>query len=477
MSGRLDLDVAGARWTVDPADPEAAQPAFLQKVADGIGDLLKEVRIKRLFRIRSASGRPYLVKHYRGRSFIDSIKNFWRGSAALEEYELVLEALKRGIPTIAPAFFGERGQDSWIGFPELNELIPADKYLRGQRHEIPSTGEPRKRLVRAYGRFARRVHDLGLDQDDFDPNNVMFRVTPDGQPQFVIVDFERATFSPPDLARRVWLLAKMNRFDAASMTDRLRFLAGYCEGAPSMHLKGTASALLSEHRKVLLRDLSRGSRHATEESRNIGRIETGYFRKKIGRELGDGLNEDQARGLAQVAPGLFGEPFALAPSGARIVRVQAGTEAGLWRAANACLRAALPVLPPLSYGSGWIAFAGLGRDLPDYLGSHRGRPEFGNALEQLGRSFGRFEALGLDVPGPFPPDPLTIFVQGGRVLFTCLGELGEPAGATRSGVEERLAAVTAPLRVRFDLTRADVERFAEGLRRAGGHTAISRKTH
>ncbi len=477
MSDWADLDIAGARWTVDASDSEATQPAFLQKVLDGAGDVLKEVRIKRLLRVRSAGGRPYLVKHYRGRSFLDSLKNFWRGSPAFEEYELVLEAMKRGIPTVAPAFFGERGQDSWIGFPELKDLIPADRFLRGQRNDIPSTGESRKRVVRSYGRFARRVHDLGLDQDDFDPNNVMFRVTPDGSPQFVIVDFERATFTMPDLPRRIWLLAKMNRFDGASATDRMRFLAGYCEGSPRMDLKGTAVAILAEHRKVLLRDLSRGSRHATEESRNIGRLETGYFRKKIGRETGDGLNEQQARELATAAPALYAEPYAIGPGGSRVFRVEPGAEAGMWRAANACLRAALPVLPPLSHGSGWIAFAGVGRDLPEFLGAHRGRPEFSRALEQLGRSFGRFESLGLDVPGPFPPDPLSIFVHDGRVLFTCLGPLGEPSAVSRTGVEERLAAVTAPLRKRFDLTPEDEARFSEGLRRAGGLSSERQKPH
>ncbi|MCE9581299.1 MAG: lipopolysaccharide kinase InaA family protein [Planctomycetes bacterium] len=476
MSESTDLEVGGARWTVRNADPEASQPEFLQKILDGQGDLLKEVRIKRLLRIRSAGNRPYLVKHYRGRSFMDSLKNFWRGSPALEEYELVLEALKRGIPTVAPSLFGERGQDSWIAFPELKDLIPADKYFRGQRNDIPSKGEPRKRVLRAYGRFARRIHDLGLDQDDFDPNNVMFRVTPDGQPSFIIVDFERAAFSTLDLARRTWLLAKMNRFDGASMTDRLRFLAGYCEGAPSMDLRGMADSILQEHRKVLLRDLGRGARHATDESRNIGRIETGYFRKKIGRETGDGLNDEQARELARVAPTLFGEPFAKGPGDCRILRCDPGAENEIWRAANACLRAALPVLPPLAYGPGWVAFAGLGRDLPEALGAHRGKPEFSRILEELGRSIGRFERLGLDIPGVFPPDPLTVFVHDDRVLFTCLGPLGEPAGLARSGVEERVAAAMVPLRQRFDLTRDHELRFAEGFRRASG-LAAHRKAH
>lgn len=477
MSDWTERDAAGARWTVDAADAEASQPAFLQKVADGQGEVLKEVRIKRLLRIRSAGGRPYLVKHYRGRGLLDSIKNFWRGSPSLEEYELVMEALKRGIPTVAPAFFGERGQDSWIGFPELRDTVPVDRYLRGQAGEIPSTGEARRRAVRAYGRFARRVHDLGLDQDDFDPNNVIFRVTPDGAPQFLIVDFERASFAVPDLARRIWLLAKMNRFDGASATDRLRFLSGYCEGSPPMDLKGTAVSVVGEHRRVLLRDLARGARHATEESRNIGQSATGYFRKKIGRETGDGLNEFQAADLARVAPTLFGEPFAPGPGGCRVFRVTPGAEDEIWRAANACLRAALPVLPPLSCGPGWIAFSGAGRDLPEFLGAHRGRPEFARALEQLGRSFGRFEALGIDVPGPFPPDPLTIFVVDGRVLFTCLGPLGEPSATARTGVEERLAAVTAPLRKRFDLTSDDETRFASGLRRAGGLTPQRPASH
>jgi hypothetical protein len=475
MSDWVSVDAGGASWTVRADDPEAAQPLFLQRIADGAGDLLKEVRVKRVLRVRSAGGKPYLVKHYRGRSFMDSIKNFWRGAPAFEEYELVLEALRRGIPTVAPSLWGERGQDSWIAFPEFRDLIPVDHYLRGKRADIPCTGEPRKRVLRAYGRFARRVHDFGLDQDDFDPNNVLFRVSPEGGLSFYVVDFERVSLGASlDLPRRIWLLAKMNRFEGASGTDRLRFLAGYAEGAPPMDLHGLAESVLSEQRKVILRDLSKGSRGSTSESRNIGRTDTGYFRRRIGRETGDGLNEEQARELAREAPNCFGEPLARAPSGARVLRVPPGEELEIWRAGNACLRAALPVLPPLAFGAGWVAFAGIGRDLPEALGAQRGRPDFGRILRALGRAVGAFERLGLDVPGRFPPDPLTIFVEGTRVLFTCTGPLGEPTGAVRPGSEDRLAALLAPLRTRFDLKAADEGEFVEGFRRAGGGTTVWR---
>jgi len=475
MSDTLSLDTGGVAWSVRRDDPDAAQPLFLQRILDGAGDILKEVRIKRVMRIRSGN-RSYLVKHYRGRGILDSLKSFWRGSPAFEEYEGVQEAIRRGIPTIPPALFGERGQDSWIAFPERVDMIPVDRYLRGLRDDIPSRGEPRKRVLASWGRFARRIHDTGLDQDDFDPNNVMFRVTPDGGLSFIIVDFERVTFGPPlELPRRIWLLAKMNRFADTSLSDRMRFLKGYCEGAPPMDLKGLAEVVLEEQRKVTLRDLARGSRNATEESRNIGRIETGYYRKKISRETGDGLNEEQARALAKAAAGAFGSPLASGPNGERIARVAPGEEGAIWRAANACLRAGLPVLPPLAWGPGWVAFVGAGRDLADALGSHRGREEWRQILEGIGRALGTFERIGLDVPGPWPPDPMTVFVHDGRVLFTCLGPLGEATGTRRAGVEARLAALAEPLARRFDLSKSDQGRFIRGFRRTGGDTATYRK--
>lgn len=476
MKDWISVDIGGAAWSVRRDDPDAASPLFLQRVLDGAGDVLKEVRIKRLLRIR-AGNRSYLVKHYRGRSFLDSLKNFWRGSPAFEECELVTKAVEHGIPTIPPTLFGERGQDSWVAFVEYPDLIPVDKYLRHRRNDIPSTGEPRKRVIRAYGRFARRIHDAGLDQDDFDPNNVLFRVSPDGNLTFFIVDFERAFLGPPlALPRRIWLLAKMNRFDGASLTDRMRFLAGYAEGSPPMDRNGLAEAILDEQRRVTLRDLARGARNATEESRNIGRMDTGYFRKKIGRETGDGLNEDQARDLARAAANVYGTPLGKGPGGVRIARVTPGEENAIWRASNACLRAGLPVLPPLAFGPGWVAFAPIGRDLADALGSHRGRLEWRSILESVGRSLGHFERLGLDVPGPWPPDPLTVFIHERRALFTCLGPLGEATGTRRPGVEGRLAAFAEPLARRFDLTRADQGRFLRGFRRTGGNTSFMRKS-
>jgi hypothetical protein len=464
----LALDAAGAHWNIRRDDPDAAAIPFLQKVVDGAGDLLKEVRIKRLLRIRSGS-RAYLVKHYRGAGFVHAIKNFWRGSPAFEEWEAAYEAIARGVATIPPALFGERGPDSWIAFHEHADLIPVDRYLRHKRVEVPSVGAHRHRIVRDWGRFSRRIHDTGLDQDDFDPNNCLFRTGPDGVVAFFLVDFERVTFGAPlDLARRTWVLAKMNRFEDATLTDRLRFLSGYCEAAPPMDLHGFAESILAEHRKVTLRDLVRGARGSTEESRNIGRMDTGYFRKRVLRESGEGLTDEQASVLRRAAPSLFGEPLAAGPEGCRVVRVTPGEDLALWRASNACLRAALPVLPPLAYGPGWVAFAGLGRDLPEALGSVRGQPEWGRILEALGRSAGLFERIGLDVPGPWPPDPLTVFWHKGRILFTPLGPLAEPTGALRPGWEERLGAVADVLVKRFGLTSGDRDRIDAGFRRTGG---------
>ena len=103
--------------------------------------------------------------------------------------------------------------------------------------EMPSTcagsgwreapARERHALVTAFGALSRQVHDAGVFQDDFAPNN--FLVRRGVAPQLFMIDFERARLrTGNDEAARCFMLAKIDRVLAgAPVGDRMRFLYAY----------------------------------------------------------------------------------------------------------------------------------------------------------------------------------------------------------------------------------------------------------
>jgi hypothetical protein len=123
--------------------------------------------------------------------------------------------------------------------------------------------QERRALIRGFGRFARDVFDAGVDQDDFNPTNVMVRSGSVGEADLVLVDFERVVIRPVvPTARRVWLTAKMLREPAwAGRTDRMRFLGAMSPGDGGREARHAfARAVAAAWGGVQARDRRRGKR-------------------------------------------------------------------------------------------------------------------------------------------------------------------------------------------------------------------------
>jgi hypothetical protein len=237
------------------------------------GDLhvLKDLRHKKMVRCH-VRDRNFLVKIYKAGGFLRRLKFALFGSRADHELRMCLGVLERGLPTSPVVAIGECGAECCVVF----EALP--RWAQLQEVLLSDETDPRYRrsLLRDYGRFARRVHDAGVWQYDFNPSNVLVR----GQ-EFKIIDFEKMTLHGC-LSESVRLrsLAKMNRLPRLSRWDRLRFLRGYLHAYPDEagRWKGVAREILRKGGVQAAIDVDRAGRRCVSENRDFGSFEIGESR-------------------------------------------------------------------------------------------------------------------------------------------------------------------------------------------------------
>ncbi|HXG61113.1 MAG TPA: glycosyltransferase [Planctomycetota bacterium] len=265
--------------------------------------VVKDLRRKRTVEY-SWGGRTYLVKFYKPGSALRRLKGAVLGSKAARELARSREVVRRGIPCVPVAAARDRGPAPWVAFQKLEGWAQLQEVLLSDA-TVPAE---RRRLCRAYGRFARRLHDAGITQYDFNPTNVLVR-----EGRFRLIDFEHLKIyggRVPERAR--WkALAKMNRIPRLSRTDRLRFLRGYldAEEVDRARLRRIVEAIRAGAARQRERDLARAERRCVQENRDFGAFRLGavrgYYRKDRGS--GPGLGPDDLRALAEgrVAEGRY----------------------------------------------------------------------------------------------------------------------------------------------------------------------------
>jgi GT2 family glycosyltransferase len=250
--------------------------------------------------------RSYLVKVYKQVGWIRRIKSAVFGSRAQHELRMCQGILERGIPTAPVVAVGERDQGSCVVFERLADWVQLQEALLS-----PETSPRiRRRLAFDYGRFARRVLDLGVWQFDFNPTNVLVK---DGS--FKLIDFERMKLGPRPVgaSERTYLLAKMNRIAGVTRTDRWRFLRGFLQASAEEtgRRKEIARGILRRGERQRDADLDRGGDRSVEENRDYGPFEagevSGFYRKTRPGWEGIGIDLDAVVGIARAgkAEGVF----------------------------------------------------------------------------------------------------------------------------------------------------------------------------
>jgi hypothetical protein len=324
------------RWWVDgERSPRLeALMAEPERVLEGPGSVARESAGRKRFYRLEGGGEPALyVKVFHPPAGLGRWRYWLRPSKARRERAVARRIAARGIEVVRPVAVGERRRR---GLLERSFAVSRDAGARDLRvvlEGLREKGLERRELLVRFAAFARRLHDAGVDQDDFSPNN--FLVRPGGD--FVLIDFERARLRRGPLRARAWRqLAKLHRKDfGVSRTDRLRFLASYLgPGTGRAERRAAWQRIWPEFRRIRARDARRAADSALREGRNVARE-------------GDAL-------------------LVRARAGAKTLRLELGAEEArrCWVSAHQLERLGLPALRPVRLDGPRVELLDPGTTLP-----------------------------------------------------------------------------------------------------------------
>jgi tRNA A-37 threonylcarbamoyl transferase component Bud32 len=234
LSSRETCEVGEIRWWLGPGvAPARARPILegaLRQIEAGAVNL-RSGRRKELYRLAIERETPdYLLKVNRYERGAGRIRRLRRSKARREL--AVAEALgARGIDTPLPFAAGEARSGNRLICCYL--LIPLLDAARDLMESWSQTGIPRAERASwatALGALSAKLHDAGLLQEDFAPNN--FLLQRGDPPRILPIDFERARIRRAvGAGARSRMLAKLDRHLAgASAANRMRFLIAYAGG-------------------------------------------------------------------------------------------------------------------------------------------------------------------------------------------------------------------------------------------------------
>ncbi len=262
------------RWWVEGA----ATPGLNALIADPDGALGRASSVareqagrKRFYRVATGPGEPDLyVKVFSLLSGFARARYFLRPSKARREARIARRMAERGFEVAAPVATGElRFAGSLARSYSVVPALPA-RDLQSILSDRDLSTARRRALLDAFARFSRRLHDVGIDQDDTSPNN--FLVT--GDSSFTLIDFERCGLIEGPLGERRWtLLAKLHRVDlGGSRSERLRVWRSYLEPAAGRAERRDAwVSIQAAFHRVRRRDARRAADAAFKVGRHIRR--------------------------------------------------------------------------------------------------------------------------------------------------------------------------------------------------------------
>jgi hypothetical protein len=311
------FDLGGVRWwPAAGADPETVRRAArraLEALEAGRLRNLKAGRRKALYHLALLRpGEPdHLLKVTRYPALV-GLRRRLLGSKSRRELRLAEAIARRGVATPVPLAAGERRARGRVLACYL--LVPFVRGARDLRQVAAAGGLPaaaRRELARGFGAFARRVHDAGVWQGDFQPNN--FLLGPRGPADLLLIDYERVRLRRAlPLRARAAMLAKLEReLGAARLAERARFLHAYA-GGDRADARRCWRAVAAEVRALAGRDAARLERLTAQAGRRFAPIGLAGWRGVRAASTDAGALGRALEALLAAAPRTQAQGFALA---------------------------------------------------------------------------------------------------------------------------------------------------------------------
>jgi tRNA A-37 threonylcarbamoyl transferase component Bud32 len=272
------LTAGGVRWW---ATPRFAPLVRSGEFADfpslcARARVLKDLRMKRTLEVGG-----WIIRIHKPGSVWKRLSTVVRGSRARRELERSRAVVAAGVPTVPVEAAAEWKGGSACVFEKLDGWTSLELVLRNGRDDA---------MLRRYGAFARRAHDAGVLQDDFNPSNVLVKGD-----EMRIIDFERLEVRPSlSEAQRLRLVAKLLRLATVGRAGIEAYLDGYVKAGESRDAVRDRVLALAERQSRI--DRERLAKNCLKENRNFGRVERTHYRK--GYEGRDGVSAFEACALA-----------------------------------------------------------------------------------------------------------------------------------------------------------------------------------
>ena len=220
--------------------------------------------------------------------FLRYIKN----AASLEpkaekEAVRIFEAYRKGIPTILPvAVFARRKflfyMESFLVFHYDKNVVQVDEAFKNE-----STIAGKRKFLRQYAEFVRKIHSSGVYQDDFTVTNTLVKKE-NGNFVFALVDFERTKIlsAPLSFEQRIKNFVKLSNSIEITDKDKFLFLWYYKKGKLSNRAGRKFMEKFNEIEKTYLKHYAiKIKRQCLQANRNYGYLKFpkegiyGYIRK------------------------------------------------------------------------------------------------------------------------------------------------------------------------------------------------------
>lgn len=148
-------------------------------------NLVVEVKLK--------TGEEVLVKSFGWRSLFHFILSPFRRTKAMRSFKTACRLLEHNVKTPEPICVIERRR-AWFVLENIYITKKIDNYItvREFLQKQPEGYERARNILPFLAEYVKRLHEAGVWHRDLHLTNFLLRWTPDGEPEFFLIDLNRA---------------------------------------------------------------------------------------------------------------------------------------------------------------------------------------------------------------------------------------------------------------------------------------------